>query len=366
MYIYFDEAGTLKEIITERVAKNGDSKSDKLHIFWAGEHAPQSGWVKFRKPDGTETAETQFFAIGDALAGKELPSEPKRNLDYFSYDHTYEADGERKSGYLFYEVTVPDEVLSSASTDADEPAMANLCVARARFAFEDGSVKALGAIAFSVEASLGILSDSSIDESQYNYLIALISEKIGAHTSSEKLDALPESGETGVIYYVKSEKSDLVYDAYFWTGENFAWLGTTAYGLYTPVEGKEFEDGLKALWKAEFAAYTSKTDSTMEGYGNLIKAAASGSPKGTYATVDALKSAYPSGTSGIYVVLADGKWYYWSGSAWTAGGTYLSTADAVPASRKIAELTLENDISAQSLTDSLVMASDDEIKALFE
>lgn len=51
----------------------------------------------------------------------------------------------------------------------------------------------------------------------------------------------------------------------------------------------------------------------------------SASPKGTYATLSALRTAYPNGTTGIYVVTDDGKWYYWSGSAWTAGGQYQST-----------------------------------------
>lgn len=52
------------------------------------------------------------------------------------------------------------------------------------------------------------------------------------------------------------------------------------------------------------------------------------SPKGTYATVTDLQTAFPTGTTGIYVVTADGKWYYWAGSAWTAGGTYQSTTVA--------------------------------------
>jgi lysophospholipase L1-like esterase len=53
-----------------------------------------------------------------------------------------------------------------------------------------------------------------------------------------------------------------------------------------------------------------------------------GSPKGTYATVTALQTAFPTGTTGIYIVTADGGWYYWSGSAWTKGGTYQSTGIA--------------------------------------
>ena len=57
-----------------------------------------------------------------------------------------------------------------------------------------------------------------------------------------------------------------------------------------------------------------------------LQAVASGSPKGSYATLAALQTAKPSGDTGIYVVAADGKWYYWSGSAWTAGGVYQATA----------------------------------------
>ena len=48
---------------------------------------------------------------------------------------------------------------------------------------------------------------------------------------------------------------------------------------------------------------------------------ASGSPKGGYNTLALLQAAFPTGTTGIYIVVADGKWYYWSG-AWVAGGPY--------------------------------------------
>lgn len=57
-------------------------------------------------------------------------------------------------------------------------------------------------------------------------------------------------------------------------------------------------------------------------------AMASGSPKGVYATLALLQAAYPTGTTGAYLVTADGKWYYWSGSAWTIGGTYQATGIA--------------------------------------
>lgn len=56
-----------------------------------------------------------------------------------------------------------------------------------------------------------------------------------------------------------------------------------------------------------------------------LNAVASGSPKGTYATLADLQTAFPTGNANIYVVTADGKWYYWKSSAWTAGGVYQST-----------------------------------------
>lgn len=50
----------------------------------------------------------------------------------------------------------------------------------------------------------------------------------------------------------------------------------------------------------------------------------SGAPKGTYSTLAALQQAYPSGTEGIFLVLADGNWYYWNESSkkWLSGGVY--------------------------------------------
>lgn len=51
----------------------------------------------------------------------------------------------------------------------------------------------------------------------------------------------------------------------------------------------------------------------------------SASPKGVYSTLSALEAALPTGSTGIYVVQSDGKWYYWSQNKWTVGGTYQAT-----------------------------------------
>lgn len=49
-----------------------------------------------------------------------------------------------------------------------------------------------------------------------------------------------------------------------------------------------------------------------------------GSPRGVYASLSALQSAFPSGAQGVYLTSDNGHWYYWSGTAWADGGLYLS------------------------------------------
>ena len=60
----------------------------------------------------------------------------------------------------------------------------------------------------------------------------------------------------------------------------------------------------------------------------LAQSIASGSPKGTYPTLVDLETALPTGNTNIYVVLANGNWYFWNESAWISGGVYQSTSIA--------------------------------------
>lgn len=222
MFVYFDANGTLKEIITEKTFRVGDSKRDKIYVYWDGEHSPISGWIKYRLANGQSTNETQFFGLGENdLIAKQLPTKPLRNLKYFSYDHTYEIDGEQHIGYLFYEITVPDEVLSYYGSDDERiPEENNIVVASIRFVMnegiinyeeidEDDTIEELGALVFSVEANAGILTDSSINLTQYNYLIGLLSEKIGVKTKSVKVDSLPAVGSGQTIYYKEVANADV-------------------------------------------------------------------------------------------------------------------------------------------------------------
>jgi lysophospholipase L1-like esterase len=76
------------------------------------------------------------------------------------------------------------------------------------------------------------------------------------------------------------------------------------------------------------AAETAATTATNQA--EMALNIASGSPKGVYNTLSDLETAFPTGTTGIYVIVADGKWYYWDDntSAWIAGGTYQATGIA--------------------------------------
>ena len=317
MYVYFDNNGVLKEIITERPFRVGDSQRDKIYIYWDGEHTPTAGWVKYRKADGTFTTETSIILT---QVNKTLPTDPLQNLKYFSYEHTYTDGGVVKVGYPFYQLTVPSEVLTSAVSGDLIPTNNNMCAANVRFVFSDSSIDNLGVIVFSVETSIGILTDNSISETQYNYLIAKISQKFGLdNLKSVKVDELPEIGETGTIYYVKIEDEE-IYDVYLWDALTtaFIFLGTTSCGLYTQEEGGAFE--------SEVNEKLDDMTETIEGLGNL-------EPSGTSTSTQILGFTYDRG---IWIGTDTGHWYYWNGTQYADGGIYQAFADG---SISIAKLT---------------------------
>jgi lysophospholipase L1-like esterase len=88
---------------------------------------------------------------------------------------------------------------------------------------------------------------------------------------------------------------------------------------------------------------------------NQIANVMSGSPKGVYATLTALQTALPTGNSNIYLVTGDGKWYYWSGSAWVAGGTYQATGLA-------AGSVTESNVTGLSKFENINLSTDDKVK----
>lgn len=54
----------------------------------------------------------------------------------------------------------------------------------------------------------------------------------------------------------------------------------------------------------------------------IVNGVIDGSPKGVYADLSSLQTAFPDGASGVYLTSDNGHWYYWNGSTWTDGGVY--------------------------------------------
>ncbi|MBQ1550979.1 MAG: SGNH/GDSL hydrolase family protein [Bacilli bacterium] len=92
---------------------------------------------------------------------------------------------------------------------------------------------------------------------------------------------------------------------------------------------KDYVDPLLETFENNVTEEINTQNNRITGLINDVQNMTSGSPAGTYATVADLTSADPDHDK-IYVVLADGKWYYYntSTSLWAAGGTYQSTSIA--------------------------------------
>ena len=77
----------------------------------------------------------------------------------------------------------------------------------------------------------------------------------------------------------------------------------------------------------EINSFETSVNNRITSINDMVASVASGSPKGVYSTVSALTTADPNHQY-IYVVTADGNWYYYntSTSSWTSGGTYQNIA----------------------------------------
>lgn len=92
--------------------------------------------------------------------------------------------------------------------------------------------------------------------------------------------------------------------------------------LDSMVEDGSFETILNPYLQS-FNARLDLQDTAINAIETEVNSIASGSPAGVYATASALSTADPDHNK-IYLVLEDGKWYYYD-DGWTAGGVYQST-----------------------------------------
>lgn len=149
---------------------------------------------------------------------------------------------------------------------------------------------------------------------------------MSAITNLGRVSIVPKGNYSAAVEY---QRLDLVTDE----GSSYIYINTTPstgtalsnesyWMLVSSVGGQDLlDEAIAARDAAEAAADAAALSETQ-------LEAGLGSPAGVYATVGELETDYPTGDTHIYVVTADNEWYYWSGSAWTGGGPYL-TADGV-------------------------------------
>ena len=149
MYLYFDNNGILKEIVDDVATRKGNNEVNKIYIYVDG-LTPKTEWITYQTSDGKQSNETLI----ETTITKTIPYDRNRDLIYFK----------NFQEYLFYVATIPSSVLT----------VSGLTKASVRVALQDDSLMTLGLIIFTIEDSV-VLQDSFITESQYQYLLNIIS-----------------------------------------------------------------------------------------------------------------------------------------------------------------------------------------------
>ena len=184
MEIYFDSKGRVAEIAEGGSIRVGDYGSDEIAFFMEGAdpatetqeiddhdvivnrnkaiHESTKAFISFRLPDGSYTAE-QEISIEPSV--EQFPTNPKRDYRKFK-------DG---AFYEFVRFAIPRGIDEEGDPTPIPDVLANdgLVGCTVRLLSQDGEIKSLGMITFTVE-------DSTVRQiewatlSQYNYLLTLV------------------------------------------------------------------------------------------------------------------------------------------------------------------------------------------------
>ena len=118
-------------------------------------------------------------------------------------------------------------------------------------------------------------------------------------------------------------------------------ITTTSFTLH--VERNEFEEEIVLINDAQYNALLDKfnlylTKDAVDFTDKEVNIDIDGSPKGVYANLSALQTAFPSGASGVYITEDDGYWNYWNGTEWKKGAVYQSSEDIKQIKEELVEL----------------------------
>ena len=194
------------------------------------------------------------------------------------------------------------------------------------------TIAATGSIKFTINYANQFIGSGETDNVNFQKILALLGTKVGMRTYTEHVEELPEIGDPNFFYVVNDDITeptkaniymwnDMTHH-YVWIGDNSLYLGN----YYTKAEGTIFENELNAQ-VGRLDTRVTGNENRIDTLSDEISNIAGSSPRGVFATLSDLQTAYPSGTSGLFVVLANGHWYYYNtgSSSWTDGGVYQST-----------------------------------------
>ena len=178
IYVYFDKNGDLKEVVNNSIAKKGSSNIDGIavycELFDESEYSLDDIWYVQKFPDGTLSTEVSFF---DTATTMQLPY--SKNVDYkFFKDYT---------DYKFYVMTFTTSLLNQNG----------LNLGTIRLVFNE-SIIALGTITFNVQNNV-VKNDNNITQSQYDYLITLLSDKDKTFNNVVINENLSVLGNTNIV-----------------------------------------------------------------------------------------------------------------------------------------------------------------------
>lgn len=292
-----------------RISDDGRTSPDLLNNFskvtltserWDRE----SFFTLGSKVDGTNEVEFRLGTKELELVGKVTAS-----VQFYS------TDGRKSSSHFRYQVEkdltgeyVPTEteagLIETVLIDGPE------IIGAAQKATQD-TIQSLEVFNTDKAESIGELT-TTIEENRVEWkpAVATVAERDTKYPNPVNGWTVRVTGETAIYKYSKN-----------------AWIKTDQYnpaavdGLYTQLAETAKKSEVQSLVtnKAEIAYVDSKVSAIDRGYGE------------TYATLAALQSAFPTGNTKRYVVSADGKWYFWNGSAWAAGGVFQGIGIAAKA-----------------------------------
>ena len=189
-------------------------------------------------------------------------------------------------------------------------------------------------------------------------------------------DFLDSTGQEGIIYLYPIDTSDLTkgYYRYVWEDNDWLDLGTTQIDLSDYYTKTETDTLLSA--KANITNAVMDSDVTISGgYVTEINKGGTNYPLAQQVTlyttpkVVATTSDLPESNDGyLYLVLDDGYLYYWNAEneEWSQGYEYVQdVSNFVFKTQTIAGIALSGNITAQALTDALVLASNSDVDNLF-